>query len=195
MRAARWILVLGLPVLATGCCKGQADDPPPSADRPILTAGTSAKTESPKALGNKPATPPAPATDPNRPGRGLDGLPAVIPPPGSKPPSLAEWNAAPWEITVSRSTPLGCETKMVREWLRVSCRDENKDGGKIQGVTIVRKGGVQAYKLERKGLASLVVQVVKGKKHVSRFRWSDRTQQLVVDWSDLGPRPSIKFVD
>jgi hypothetical protein len=84
---------------------------------------------------------------------------------------------------------------MVREWLRVSCRDENKDGGKIMGVTIVLKGGVQAYQLERKGLASLVVQVVKGKKHVSRFRWTDRSQRLVVDWTDLGPRPSINFVD
>jgi len=187
------LFALGLTLMVSGCCKGNVDDPPPpAADPPILTALPD------KNVGNTtdtPTTPPGAATDPNRPGRGLDGLPAVIPPPNSKPPSVAEWNEAPWEITVSRSTPLGCETKMVREWLRVSCRDENKDGGKIMGVTIVQKGGVQAYQLERKGLASLVVQVVKGKKHVSRFRWTDRTQRLIVDWSDLGPRPSINFVD
>jgi hypothetical protein len=84
---------------------------------------------------------------------------------------------------------------MVREWLRVSCRDENTDGGKIQGLSIVQKGGVQAYVFERKGVASLVVQVVKGKKHITRFRWTDRTQQLVVNWTDLGPRPKIDFTD
>ena len=194
MRRIQWLCALTLAFITTGCCKNNTDDPPPPvADPPV--ANTSVPTTE-KTVGNLgTSTPTGTTTDPNRPGRGLDGLPAEIPSPSSKPPTTAEWNAVPWEITVSRSTPLGCETKMVREWLRVSCRDENKYGGKIRSVTIVQKGGVQAYKLERDGLASLVVQVVKGKKHVSRFRWADRTQRLVVDWSDLGPRPSIKFVD
>lgn len=191
-----WVCVLGVTLASTGCCKNNTDDPPPPvADPPVANTSVPTTEKTLGDLGNTPSGPAGIATDPNRPGRGIDGLPAVIPPPSSKPPTTAEWNAAPWEITVSRSTPLGCETKMVREWLRVSCRDENKDGGKIRSVTIVQKGGVQAYKLEREGLASLVVQVVKGKKHVSRFGWTDRTQRLVVDWSDLGPRPSIKFVD
>lgn len=191
MQTIRWLAITAAVLSASGCCKSNEDTPPPVADPPLLTTVTP-PTDNTVGLGN---TPSGVTTDPNRPGRGLDGLPAEIPPPGSKPPSVPEWNEMPWEITVSRSTPLGCETKMVREWLRVSCRDENKDGGKITGLSIEHKGGVEAYVLERAGLASLVVQVVKGKKHVTRFRWTDRTQRLVVDWTDRGPRPSIRFED
>ncbi len=191
MKPVRTLAVVAIALVSAGCCKNTSDEAPlPLADPPV------ANTPVPVAEGTvAPPTPAGPATDPNRPGRGLDGLPAVIPPPNTTVPTIAEWDSAPWEITVSRSTPLGCETKMVREWLRVSCRDENKDGGKILGLSIVQKGGVQAYVYERTGVASLVVQVVKGKKHVTRFRWTDRTQQLVVDWTDLGPRPKIDFTD
>jgi hypothetical protein len=184
----RCVTALGLILLASGCCKEDRQEPLPFAD-PAVANTAVPLTESTA------AAPAGMGTDPNRPGRGLDGLPAVIPAPSSPPPTIAEWDGAPWEITVSRSTPLGCETKMVREWLRVSCRDENKDGGKILGLSIVQKGGVQAYVYERKGVASLVVQVVKGKKHVTQFRWTDRTQKLVVDWTHLGTRPKIDFTD
>src|SRR5687768_13823004 len=40
-------------------------------------------------------------------------------------PTLDEWNAQTKEVTVRGSSKLNCETKMVREWLRVSCRGKN----------------------------------------------------------------------
>lgn len=145
MQFTSWMRMAGLVLLAAGCCKNTSEQTPqPVPDPPVgrIDSPIVNTVDTPVPPSPPPPTPAGTMTDPNRPGRGLDGLPAIIPPPNSTVPTIAEWDAAPWEITVSRSTPLGCETKMVREWLRVSCRDENTDGGKVLGLLIEQKGGV-----------------------------------------------------
>jgi hypothetical protein len=126
-----------------------------------------------------------------------DGLPAVIPPPGSRVPKLNEWNAVPREITVRHSTPLGCETKMVREWLRVSCR--TKDGRDPFEMAHSHQEGQQAYLFNNDAVASVVVQVVPGKEYQAEYTYQigakHGSSTLVVKWPAGAPRPSIYFTD
>jgi len=123
-----------------------------------------------------------------------DGLPVEIPESRSAVPTIAEWNAVPREITVNRSTPLNCETKMVREWLRVSCREKNNTGGTPRSAEKGRGCTAETYlfsKSEQK-LASVVMPVKRGNHCEVRFSWTDKSQTLVMDWPS-GPRPTIKF--
>lgn len=144
--------------------------------------------------------PPAPVPVPVAPppgALGADGLPLVIPPPTSAVPSLDEWNAVPREITVRRSSSLGCETKMLREWLRVSCRGRGSLGVPI-AVYIHKQQGQQAYKFATAGtVTSLVAQVVRGRSLEAEFVWenggSHRGATLVVRWPRGAPKPVIAF--
>ncbi len=128
-------------------------------------------------------------------GMGPDGLPVMIPTTRSKVPTLQEWNAVPREITVNRSTPLNCETRMVREWLRVSCRVKNNTGGTPTNAEVVAGCTAEAYVYARRDqkIASLVTPLIRGQHCEVRFSWTDKTQTLVTDWVGGGPRPSVKF--
>src|SRR5512142_2509343 len=73
----------------------------------------------------------------------LDGLPPLIPPPGSRMPTAEEWDLITREVTVRVSSELHCETKMIREWLRVSCDPRGADVP--VDVKTTRRGHQQAY--------------------------------------------------
>ena len=145
----------------------------------------------------KPAPPPPPAyPDPNTVAYGPDGLPAVIPPPGSSPPTITEWNAVTREITVRGSSALGCDTKMIREWLRVSCTLNGRHSP--FDVRSTRTEGQQAYVFKTAGqVTSAVVQVVRGKDYRASFVWDTRGRrwnaELTVSWPSANPRPEISF--
>jgi hypothetical protein len=124
-----------------------------------------------------------------------DGLPVVIPPAGSPPPTVAEWNSVVREVTVAGSTPLNCETKMMREWLKVTCRKNGPDMP-----VNVRKDhaeGQQDFVFKSAGLASVVVQVVRGKTSHHVFTWDTRgrswERELRVTWPGQLPRPTIQL--
>lgn len=182
-----------LSLASNGCCKlpGKSDDDPgpitittpsePKATATTLT--TAAPTQVPTAVPTSTG------------GYAPDGLPADIPATRSAVPTIAEWNAVPREISVARSTPLNCETKMLREWLRVSCRPKSNTGG--TPTNAVHKSGPKddAYYFAKGGVASLVVPVTRGKHMESTFSWTDKVQTLVVDWPHGAPRPVIKFTD
>lgn len=126
---------------------------------------------------------------------GADGLPVTIPAPGSTPPTTEEWNAVTREVTVRGSSARNCETKMLREWLRVTCR---KKGGDVPtGVVTKQSAGQQAYVFNADGLASVVVQVVPAKEYKGTFSWtsngSAKSADLVVSWPGGAPRPSLYF--
>jgi hypothetical protein len=147
------------------------DDPspplalPPSAKKVLV----STKDSPPPA----PASPPAPTT-------GRSALP-----------SAADWNVVR-EITVTGSSALSCETKMIREWLRISCRGTNDTGGTPTTVTVIRGGGADVYTFAQGGVTSLLLPFVEGVDLEARFSWTDKSQRLYVSWPRGTPMPASK---
>ncbi|MFO0756067.1 MAG: hypothetical protein U0359_06230 [Byssovorax sp.] len=178
------ILAIALTFTA-GCKLGSNNDPAPE---PTSIGGGGIG----KQLGGNQANLPG-ASNPDPGSMGLDGLPAVIPSPGSAPPSVAEWNSVPREITVKGSSALGCETKMLREWLRVSCHKK----GTLTPTDIKTEssGGQQAYVGMFGTTSSVVVQVIRGRQYSANLSWDDKgvksTARLLVDWPSDHPRPAI----
>ncbi len=122
-------------------------------------------------------------------------VPRGIPTERSKPPTVSEWNAAP-EFTVRFSGPLGCETKRVREWMRVSCRSNVGSGPQIQTVTVLepRKKPPDYFTYEAKGVASVVLPLRTGMNAKVAFRWSERGKRtLSATWPQGAPAPGIQF--
>jgi len=145
----------------------------------------------------QPVATPQPAAhvaDPNQ--MAADGLPVEIPEPGSKPPTVAEWNSVTREVRVAGSTPRNCETKMLREWLRVSCRQA--DGSlPPSNVKTLSSDGQQAFVGMFGTTASAVVQVIRGKSYRALYGWgtgaSAVASTLVVNWPAGVARPTIAF--
>ena len=101
-------------------------------------------------------------------GGGLTPTPAPAPVPApviaggrTTPPTIAEWGSV-GEVSVRNSSSLGCETKMVREWLRVTCRTLTKDNAPL-GVQVIAAPWREdfalrvARQLEKSGLAKAPV--------------------------------------
>jgi hypothetical protein len=139
------------------------------------------------------ASPTPAAVDPGV--MGPDGLPASIPAPGSAAPTVADWNGVTKEVTVKGSSALGCETKMLREWLRVSCHP--KGSLTPTDVKTESSGGQQAFAGMFGKTASVVVQVVKGRDYNARYTWDDKgkktSAKLLVEWPSDHPRPVISL--
>ncbi len=180
---------LGLSLVClAGCNKGSADTAP--------SAAASATAAAPASAAAAPAAPSADALDPQSLAEIADQIvPKGIPTARSKPPSVAEWNAAS-EITVRYSGPLGCETKRVREWLRVSCRTSGSSGPHIQSVRIVAptKKDPEFFTFERKGVASIVLPLRQGMDAKIEFTWTARgARVLAATWPKGAPAPGIYF--
>ncbi|MBW2457849.1 MAG: hypothetical protein JRI68_25310, partial [Deltaproteobacteria bacterium] len=108
-------------------------------------------------------------------------------------PSTAEWNAQTKEVTVRGSTALNCETKMVREWLRISCRGKNQSGGEPTGVVVTKGGGRgDDFVFTGNKVASLVVRFVPGVDLEARFNWTDKGSTCRVWWPRGAPEPEYK---
>lgn len=157
---------------------------------PKIWLGTIDEVEVPEPV---PAPSPAPASD----GLAADGLPVIIPAPGSPVPKPQDFDAQPREVTVRRSSTLKCKTNMVREWLQVRCF--SNDLGSPHAIQMTSLQGVQAYKFEAPGeKITLVIQVVAGKSPRVVFQWNNGrgfTQDvaLVLSWPHGAPRPSLYF--
>ena len=112
-----------------------------------------------------------------------------------KPPTVAEWNAQTKEVTVRGSSALNCETKMVRKWLRISCRGKNDTGGEPTTVEVVKGGGDgKTFSFASAGVTSLVLPFVEGVDVEAVFGWSDKKMKLHVFWPRGAPEPPPKGV-
>jgi len=185
------ILVLAFPV---ACNKTDSEALKPDRVAPAETAtATAQQRRSADVQADAPVADPQPramdAVDgASSTAQGNDGLPLEIPQPSSPPPTVAEWEAVPREITVRGSSALNCETKMVREWLRVSCRP--RGGFRATALRQVESSGQQIFSGMFGDRASLVVQIVRGKNVVVDFDFNDgRTMRLVANWPSGAPRP------
>lgn len=169
-------------------CGSEKTDPkkesPPPTNQPIAA--------NPGGAGNfAPAGKGSPATTFSMPGQATP--PATTGPNGrSTVPTIDEWTAAK-EIGVKGSSKLNCETKMVREWLRVSCKGKNDTGGEPKSVTIKRGGGRgDTFTFAGNKVASLVCPFVVGTDIAADFEWTDKKKELVVSWPYGAPEPPLK---
>jgi hypothetical protein len=108
----------------------------------------------------------------------------------SKLPTLEEWAGVPKEVTVKGSSALSCETKMVREYLRVRCTGKNDSGGTPTGVRLV-KGSAGAIATTVDGVTNLIVPFVDGTDFAAVFSWTDKSHRLVAIWPKGAPKPSV----
>ena len=112
-------------------------------------------------------------------------------PPGRTPvPSITEYAAAR-EVTVKGSSALRCETKMVREWLRVTCRDRNDKGGTPTTVQITRGGRGETIVYAAGGVTSVITPVLEGTDFEAKFSWTDKSHPLVIQWLRGAPKPVV----
>jgi hypothetical protein len=91
-------------------------------------------------------------------------------------PTSIEW-ALVIENDVTHSTQAACETKEVREWLRVSCH--KTDGLMPTGVFVEKGGLVDTSALASGTSAVLLTPLVAGEEPlVARFQWRDHSRWL-----------------
>lgn len=101
------------------------------------------------------------------------------------------WNEAS-EVIVAGSTAAGCETKMIREWLRVMC------GRTLAGiiptrVTVAVDATGESQALATPRLTSLVTPLEPGRHVEVEFAWTDHTRRLTLDWPLEAKAPVMKF--
>ncbi len=128
---------------------------------------------------------------------GADGLPAVIPPPGSPRPTDAEWAEVQRAIRTFGSPPLKCDPKMVREWLRVRCA---ANGGLVPKAVATKTPNGHEEHVEMDGeVASFVVQVARGTTYRGRVVYAtQRVPEMfavIAEWPARDARPAVGFVD
>lgn len=120
-----------------------------------------------------------------------------IPPPGSPIPEGWEFNQAR-EVTVTDSSKYHCETKMVREWLRVLCKPYGSNGVTEARFTLTDNVMTQVSPIQN-GTVALLTQVVRGKTINADIIWDDRGRSwgktLVVTWDASSPRPKMYFIE
>ncbi len=115
-----------------------------------------------------------------------DGQPG----PRTATPTVAEWNAA-GDVDVDGKDKVHCETRMVREWLRVSCRGKNDSGGAPTAVSITKGKTTDTLTYVNKGVTSLIVPFEPGMKAFEAiYAWEDKSVVLTVKWPAGAKRPS-----
>jgi hypothetical protein len=136
-----------------------------------------------------PPTPAPVATTPS------SDWPPKIPAGKSSPPTPDEWAGQTREVTVLGSGKLNCETKQVREWIRVSCRGKNDTGGEPTTVRLTRGGGRgDEFVFAANKVTSLVYRFFEGISMEAEFSWTDKSKTLVIAWPRGAPEPPARGV-
>jgi len=125
----------------------------------------------------------------------LAGPPPVRPASAARSPVPvpAIWQQAP-EVIVRGSTAAGCETKQVREWLRVLCT-RRPGAAPPRTIVIDRDDGGDAMTLTMPHGVSLLVPVIPGRELAATITWPDRTRVLRVAWPAGAAAPTMAFDD
>lgn len=156
--------------------------PAPGAVAPVGAAPGAAPGGAPGAPGGAP-----PGVIVNAPGAPSPAAPAS----GARSavPSTTEWDGV-GEVTVLGSSALACETKGVREWVRVSCRGDDPARGKPTNVKVERNGGAETFTFASGGVASLVFPFEVGTDVAAVFAWERQSHRFESQWPRGAPRPT-----
>jgi hypothetical protein len=179
----RNMLTLGLAALALlGACgkgsEGGAEKTAPATTAPAVIA---------------PPTVTATATATAGPPRTMipAATPAPLPAGRTAAPTADEWVRMPREVTVKGSSALKCETKIVREYLRVSCHGKADPEGMPTGIKILKGGHGEALTYANGGVTSLIVPYVEGTDFEAAFSWTAKSHKLVVKWPKGAKQPTV----
>lgn len=188
---------LKLPLRAAGialvcvfvsACGGGDGDGAAKTGAPAASAAPAAKTAAAPAA--TPAEPPA-APKGDTPPAATGDAPAPAAAGGhSAVPTVAEWQAVTGEVTVLGSSALDCETKGLREWIRVSCRGDDKKRGTPTAVTVANAKSAETFTFASGGVSSLVYRFEEGIKVEATFRWERLTKRFVAEWPPGAPKPT-----
>jgi hypothetical protein len=142
----------------------------------------------PSATVATPTTAPEPSAEPGKEAPDEGPVPA-IPEGKSSPPTVAEWGSAEEVNTQEKnSQPDQCELKVVREWVRVSCRGDVLSYEKME--SFGTKNADYFEMIKPGNLASFVVRMKQGKTQSVRIcRQKDRAS-LFVSWPASKDRPA-----
>lgn len=155
---------------------------PPADLPPVATTDAKVPVEPPPPV----STPPTPTASA---GEGL--LPETIPADRSAVPKTTDWDAT-GPSTLPGFNSHGCEVKIFKEWLRVSCRGANSSGGTPTGVQAQCGNDTFTFANPKTKVASVVTPLIKGHRCNAAFSWTDSKQTLVVDWS-TGSQGRVRF--
>lgn len=137
-----------------------------------------------------------PAPDKPKVPMAADGLPASIPLPGSRLPTVPDWKHNGQDVQVGGAQQLGCKARMIREWIRLSCTGSKGELGKPEGAKTVEQAGGPAYVFARAGESvRLETQVVPGRTYQAELTWSDGKRVFEIRWPKGQARPQVRFVD
>ncbi|MCC6555688.1 MAG: hypothetical protein IT372_22225 [Polyangiaceae bacterium] len=172
-------------------CGSKSDDkgsaPTPAPER-ASAAPTAQVTAAPAPSAQAPTAPASAAVAPSAQAPAVAATAAL--PPGRTPmPTLEEWNKERKEVTVKGSSALGCETKIVREYLRVACAGKNDTGGTPTTVRVDRGGRGEAMTVAADSVTILIVPFIMGIDFAATFSWTDKSHTLVVKWPHNAPKP------
>jgi hypothetical protein len=176
------VLVWGCNTIGSLGEEKQSDDPKPTEAEPAKSAAQASAALSAAVSAPVPAVETAapPPTD------------TPIPEGRSRVPTPEEWDALPKEVTVKGSSALNCETKMIREYLRVWCRGKNDTGGTPKTIAVKKGGAAGALTSIAGGETTLIVPFMEGTDFAAVFSWTDKSHRLVVRWPNGAPLPTVK---
>lgn len=108
-------------------------------------------------------------------------------------PTRDEWYQTR-EAVVRGSTAAGCETVVVREWLRVTCSPGRRSGlpGAVQ---VLAGGGTETLTTVAGANVTLVTTLLPGQPVTARFFWAGAVRDLRVTWPGGADAPEMAFED
>jgi len=110
-----------------------------------------------------------------------------IPSDPSKPPTVEEWNnACPVNTQGANTHPDDCEMKVLREWLRVSCKGNYTGYEKMSSFGAV---GADYFEMKGNGLVSFVLKLSAGRNQKVRICKPGGRASLFVSWPSTKPKP------
>jgi hypothetical protein len=190
-RVARWMGWISLGVGLAACGKDPPPPAPATAQTAAPTATAAATAPSPPASASAVATATAAAS-----AAATATAQAFV---ASPEPELGEWGRAR-EIPVKGSSKLHCETKMVREWLRVMCVDRDNNTPTEITITKGRRPGERSRGENLRAvnnITTLVQAVPPGTDFEATFHWLTQEHVLTVKWPEGAPESArvISFDD
>jgi acetyltransferase AlgX (SGNH hydrolase-like protein) len=123
----------------------------------------------------------------------------ITDPPPAPPPDLGAHSPIPVpeaykqasEIIVAGSSDAACETKQIREWLRIVC--PHTEEARPLDIAIEKDDTHQAMPLVMPNQLSLLAPVEPGKELVAKITWSDKIRVLHLTWAAGATKPTIAF--